>query len=144
MDDVEMRKYVLAHNGWVMNWNPLKNFAGDPNCDVYLRRELCAWDDSIKLNYGDGPDHCPVLWKRMEEYTRWLARHGAAIRIDNCHSTPLNVAEYFLHCARDENKDVVVIAELFTASKEQDDQFVSRLGLDYLIREALQCKQNFQ
>lgn len=141
MQNCEKRKYVLAHNGWVMNWNPLKNFAG-PDCEVYLRRELCAWDDSIKLNYGEGPEHCPVLWKRMENYTRWLARHGAAIRIDNCHSTPLHVAEFFLHCARDENKDVVVIAELFTACKEQDDEFVSRLGLDYLIREALQAHNN--
>ena len=49
------------------------------------------------------------------------------------------MAEYFLQVARKANPNLVVIAELFTNSKKSDDLFVSRLGLDCLIRESLQA-----
>lgn len=71
--DPSVAQYLMAFNGWIMNADPLVNFAEWPS-QVYLCRELVCWGDSVKLNYGNGPADCHFLWAYMQKYTEQCAR----------------------------------------------------------------------
>lgn len=129
---------ALVNNGWVWAADAMKDNAG-PNSRAYLRREVIVWGDCVKLRYGSGPQDNPFLWDHMAKYTRLMAKYFHGFRIDNCHSTPIHLAEYMLDQARTVNPNMFVCAELFSGSEDMDFKFVKQLGISALIRECMQA-----
>ncbi|KAK4992236.1 bifunctional 4-alpha-glucanotransferase/amylo-alpha-1,6-glucosidase [Elasticomyces elasticus] len=129
---------ALANNGWIWAADVLKDNAG-PKSRAYVRREVIVWGDCVKLRYGSGPQDSPFLWEYMAKYTRLMAKHFHGFRIDNCHSTPIFLAEHMLDQARQVRPNLAIFAELFSGNEKMDFMYVERLGISALIREAMQA-----
>ncbi|CAM4839817.1 unnamed protein product [Rotaria magnacalcarata] len=132
--DLHYQSYVMAHNGWVMNDDPLRCFA-DEGQFVYLCRDLIQWSDLIKLRCGSKREDCPSLYTYMKEYTRLIATTFHGCRLDNCHSTPLWFAQEMMDYAREINPNFYINAELFTGSQSIDIHFINQIGINSLVKE---------
>jgi len=130
---------IVAHNGWVMDWPATEDFAAPTWRFVYLRRHLCVWGDCVKLRYGNGPGDAVFLWDHMTRYAVSMACIFHAIRLDNAHSTPLHVSRHILAQVRKVNPHCWIFAELFTGNFQTDLHYQRTLGINALIREAMQC-----
>ena len=69
----------------------------------------------------------------MKLYVQKMAGIFHGFRIDNAHATPIHVGSYFIRKALKINNNLIVFAELFTGSREQDAEFVKKMGINALI-----------
>ena len=134
--DKKFSQIVLANNGWIYTDNPLQDFAS-PISNVYYLRRVIIWEDCIKLRYGEKPSDCPYLWEKMENYVVSTSKMFHALRIDNAHSTPIHLASYMIDKARRVNPEIYICAELFSGSASRDALFVTQLGIQSLVKEAM-------
>jgi len=70
----------------------------------------------------------------MKNYVWYNASIFKGIRIDNAHSTPINVIKYMIKKAREIKPDLIVIAELFTNDQVKDAKYIAESGINALIR----------
>lgn len=70
----------------------------------------------------------------MLEYARLTAKTFHAVRLDNCHSTPIHVAQAVLDVCRDVRPGIYVLGELFTDNAHTDNFVLNNLGICSLVR----------
>ncbi|KAH0785625.1 Glycogen debranching enzyme [Histomonas meleagridis] len=124
----------LANNGWIFSSDPTDDFIAEGK-ECYLRRQIVIWGDNVKLRYGNKKEDNPWLWEHMTKYIQSVAEVVHALRLDNAHSTPLPVSEYFINEARKVNPNLYVMAELFTSSEELDIKYINHIGINSILRE---------
>eukprot|EP00835_Amoeboradix_gromovi_P004743 NODE_390_length_9461_cov_0.447768.p1 type:complete len:1212 gc:universal NODE_390_length_9461_cov_0.447768:6751-3116(-) len=134
-----VKEIPVLLNGWV--WGSTN---AEFNHKAYFLRQVIVWGDCVKLNYGSCYNDNTYLYDYMSSYTTQMAGLFSGFRIDNCHSTPIHVAQYLLAKARSINPDLYIFAELFTNSLEMDRKYCKLLGIHSLIREGMQCSNSVQ
>lgn len=113
----------------------IKNYA--INTKV-LRREMVIWSDCVKLRYFDKDHRFTSAFSIMREYIELCALLFDGFRLDNCHNTPLALLEALVPLARAVNPRLILLAELFTQDQAVDQQYISSLGIDMIVRETVQ------
>ena len=85
---------------------------------------------------GSKREDSPALYDYMKEYTRLVATTFHGCRLDNCHSTPLWLAQELMDYAREINPNFYINAELFTGNIKTDTHFINQIGINSLVRES--------
>eukprot|EP00792_Barthelona_sp_PAP020_P002306 TRINITY_DN13774_c0_g1_i1.p1 TRINITY_DN13774_c0_g1~~TRINITY_DN13774_c0_g1_i1.p1 ORF type:complete len:1451 (+),score=388.30 TRINITY_DN13774_c0_g1_i1:36-4388(+) len=129
----------LVNNGWIMGLNiaEVPDFAAYLPHNFFGRREVIIWGDCVKLNYGQSFSHNPTLWEYMRCYVQLTIKYFDGFRIDNAHSTSLNVGEYLIDSAREVRPNMYLFAELFSGNQDTDKIYVETLGINSLVRETI-------
>ena len=103
-----------------------------------LKREMVIWTDCVKLRHFDEDHRCTFAYSIMQEYVELCAFLFDGFRLDNCHNTPLALLESLIPLARSINPRLILLAELFTQDQAVDQQYISTLGIDMIVRETVQ------
>lgn len=93
-----------------------------------------CWGDCVKLNQDN-----EQLKELCCDYVVNMAKMFDGIRIDNAHSTNKDLLKSALTRARKVNPNLLVMLEVFTGSKEQDDHFCQDVGADLIVKEMIHC-----
>ena len=131
--------YALL-NGWLFeghNLNILKHQGYS-----FLTREIIIWEDSVKLNYQD-LETKPRLRRYMRTYLELMESFSDGFRVDNLHNSHPNIVQFMLSTLSDlarkrpDNKQVMILGELFTGDHHKEIVFCNKLGIHYLTRELI-------
>ena len=104
----------------------------------YFSRQLVIWGDCVRFRYGLGSRESPHLWEQMKKYVELMAKTFDGFRIDNAHGQSIHVLRFLLDAARKVNSSLHINAELFTGSAVKDIEYISNIGINSLVREAMQ------
>ncbi|MEN2499600.1 MAG: hypothetical protein MHMPM18_003802, partial [Marteilia pararefringens] len=122
---------IFANSGWVMNSNEDYHAKGSR---ILFRRELNAWSDLVKYNFSSAE-----YLETIDKYSNKISNTFHGIRMDNCHSTPIEIVNRIVKNCRNNNPDCIVLSELFVSSEKIDHIYLSHSGIDLLIREMNNC-----
>ena len=110
----------------------------------YLTREIVVWSDCMKLRYFDEAMNPTWFYEVIKEYIQILAVIFDGFRLDNCHNTSLHLLEQLLKEARRLCPDLFIFAELFTQDQSVDIEYISKLGIDVIVRETAKKASYYQ
>lgn len=124
---------VAASNGWILDYTEQIDFA-ESSENYYLRRKINIWTDLIKIRYSS-EEITPLLWEKMKNYCSDMAVIFDALRIDNFHNSKLEIVAKFIDLAKQKNKNLLIMAELFLPSPLIFCRYVVRGGIHWVVGE---------
>ena len=151
----ESTTLFCANNGWTfdnckdtmnLGWNGMRRYLFQSPDSVlpfiiqtkYLTREVVIWSDCIKLRYFENATQPTWIYGLALEYIQISSCLFDGFRLDNCHNTSLLLLEPILEEARKINPKLLILAELFTQDQATDIEYISKLGIDMIVRETAQ------
>lgn len=155
----QQSSFYCANNGWtydnsrdplLLQFHPSYLFRhGFQNTHYsihtkYLSRDIVVWSDCVKLRYYDEQKQPTFIWYMMKEYIQLSAFLFDGFRLDNCHNTSVDLLQSLLYEGRRINPHLIVLAELFTSNQQVDIDYISRLGLDMIVRETAQSPSTYE